>query len=268
MRPVRTVLLGCGVMGESILAGMLESGANPGGVTVVEQRAERAADLASRYGVRAVTDVQVPADTEVLVVAVKPHDVSAALERASSTLPGDAVVVSVAAGLTTERLESWLPDRQPVVRAMPNTPALVRAGVTAVCAGRHASSEALAQAESLLAAVGDVVRVPESQMDAVAAVSGSGPAYVFLVVEALVEAGVRVGLPRELATRLASATLAGSSRLLQETSEHPAVLRERVTSPGGTTAAALHRLEAHGLRAAFLDAVVANRDRSRQMSHE
>jgi pyrroline-5-carboxylate reductase len=253
-------------MGESLLAGMLDSGTQADDVTVVEQRPERAAQLAQQYGVHVAADGGVSPQTQLLLVAVKPHDVATALASVAAHLPAETVVVSVAAGLTTARLESLLPDGQPVVRAMPNTPALVRAGISAICAGRHAGPDHLDTARALLASVGAVVVVPEAQMDAVAAVSGSGPAYLFLVVEALVEAGVRVGLPRDLATTLAAATLSGSSRLLETTGEHPAVLRERVTSPGGTTAAALHQLERHGLRAAFLDAVVANRDRSVEMS--
>jgi pyrroline-5-carboxylate reductase len=257
------LVLGCGVMGESILAGALESGDVR--ATIVESREQRARELAERYGVTAGAADGAAADADVVLVAVKPHDVESAVRSVTPSLPSTAVVVSVAAGLATERLESWLPDGQPVVRAMPNTPALVGAGITAVCAGTAASAEHVASAESLLGSVGDVVVVPEAQMDAVAAVSGSGPAYVFLLVEAMTEAGVRVGLPRELSARLTAATLAGSSALLDATGEHPAVLRERVTSPGGTTAAALHQLERHGLRAAVLDAVVANRDRSREL---
>lgn len=261
-------MLGCGVMGESILAGMIAAGADPADVTVVEANAGRAAQLGQTHGVLVLGTADAPDDTQAVVVAVKPPDVTSLLEQVSSTLPSGAVVVSVAAGLTTQRLESSLPAGQPVVRAMPNTPALVGAGITAICAGSSASADHLDVAERLLSAVGAVVRVKEALMDAVAAVSGSGPAYVFLFVEALVEAGVRVGLPRDLATQLATATLAGSSKLLDGTGEHPAILRERVTSPGGTTAAALHQLEAHGVRAAMLDAVVANRDRSRELGSD
>ncbi len=261
------LVLGCGVMGESILAGALES-AGDLRATVVEPRRERAAELADRYDISLGEASSAAADADVVLVAVKPNDVRSALESVAENLPSSALVISVAAGLPTLRLESWLASGQPVVRAMPNTPALVRAGITALCAGTAATGEHLGLAEQVLSAVGSVVRVPEYQMDAVAAVSGSGPAYVFLLVEALTEAGVRVGLPRDLAFRLAAQTLAGSSALLDATGEHPAVLREQVTSPGGTTAAALHRLEAHGLRAAFLDAVVANRDRSRELAAE
>jgi pyrroline-5-carboxylate reductase len=266
---MKIAVIGGGVMGESIVAGLLDSPADAGvrpDVAVVEANPERAAELAERHPVT-VTDVGTAArDADVVILAVKPHDVAAASETVLEVLSLDSVVVSVAAGLTLGQLEGWLPLRQPVVRAMPNTPALVRAGVTAICAGTYATDEHMATAQRVLASVGTVVRVPEAQMDAVAAVSGSGPAYVFLVVEALVEAGVRAGLPRALATELTVATLSGSARLIEESGEHPAILRERVTSPGGTTAAALHQLETHGLRAAFLDAVIANRDRSRQLA--
>lgn len=251
-------------MGESIVAGLLDAQGGPGGTAVVEQRPDRARELKDRYQVRVVAspDDVVTGDTEVLIVAVKPHDVAAALAAVSESLPSGCVVVSVAAGVTTASLEDALPVGQPVVRAMPNTPALVGAGVTAICAGQHTTDDHLDVAEALMSAVGRVVRVPETQMDAVAAVSGSGPAYVYLVAEAMIEGGVRVGLPRDLATTLTQQTLAGAARLWDETEDHPGVLRERVTSPGGTTAAALHALESGGVRAAFLDAVVANRDRS------
>lgn len=267
---MRVLLLGAGVMGESILAGLLDAGAEPSDVTVLERHAGRREEISARYGVATpVSGDGVSGDgldCDVLLVAVKPADVPTALEPLSDGLAGRTVVVSVAAGLTTARLESWLPAGQPVVRAMPNTPALVRAAVSAISPGRHADASAMAAAETLMSAVGTVVVVPESQLDAVTAVSGSGPAYVFLVVEALIEAGVRAGLSRDLAHTLTVATLVGSSRLLVETGEHPALLRERVTSPGGTTAAALHALEQHGLRSAFLDAVLANRDRARELA--
>lgn len=266
---MKVAVIGGGVMGESIVSGLLDSvptGDTSVEVAVVEANPTRAADLADRHAVT-VTDVAAAVrDAQVAILAVKPHDVAAASEAARDALPSDCVVISVAAGLTVAQLEGWLPSQQPVVRAMPNTPALVRSGVTAICAGTHAHDEHVDTAHAVLASVGTVVRVPEQQMDAVAAISGSGPAYIFLVVESLVEAGVRAGLPRPLATELTVATLSGSARLIEQSGEHPALLRERVTSPGGTTAAALHQLEAHGLRAAFLDAVLANRDRSRELA--
>jgi len=258
--------LGVGVMGESILRGVLAGGTAPEQVQVSDRRQDRAREVAAAHGVVATDVPTVAAAADLVVVAVKPGDVAAALAEAGPTLRAGAVVVSVAAGLTTTTLEGLLPAGTAVVRAMPNTPALVGAGVSALCPGRAVSDEQLASAERLLGAVGAVERVAEHQLDAVTAVSGSGPAYVFLIVEALVEAGVHAGLPRDLSTRLVVGTLAGSAAMLAQTGEHPAVLREQVTSPGGTTAAALHRLEGHGLRAAFLDAVLANRDRARDIA--
>jgi pyrroline-5-carboxylate reductase len=177
-------------------------------------------------------------------------------------------VVSVAAGITTGFVEARLPDGVAVVRVMPNTPALVNEGMAAISPGTHCTDEQLELVEDLLAATGKVVRVPEKQQDAVTAISGSGPAYVFLVVEAMIEAGVHLGLPRPTATELAVQTVAGAGGLVRETGEHPALLRERVTSPGGTTAAALRVLEDHKLRAAFLAATEAARDRSRALAAE
>jgi pyrroline-5-carboxylate reductase len=257
--------VGAGAMGGSIVRGLLAAGTRADDVLVVEPQAARAAELVDALGVAVVDLDEGVRRAQVLVVAVKPHDVPATLAATAPSLQPGTVVVSVAAGLTTATLEQHLPPRTPVVRAMPNTPALVGAGVTAITLGRHATAEHGAAAERVLAAVGQVVVVPESQMDAVTAVSGSGPAYVFLVVEALIEAGVHAGLPRDLAAELVRGTVAGSARMLVETEEHPAVLRERVTSPGGTTAAALQRLEQRGLRAAFVEAVLANRDRAREL---
>jgi pyrroline-5-carboxylate reductase len=174
-------------------------------------------------------------------------------------------VLSVAAGVTTRAIESAAGRPLPVVRAMPNTPALVGAGASAISAGSTAGEEELAWAEEILGAVGVVVRVPESALDAVTGLSGSGPAYVFLVAEAMAEAGVLGGLPRDVAETLAFQTLLGSARLLIDSGDTPAALRAAVTSPGGTTAAGLRELERHGVRAAFLDAVMAATERSREL---
>jgi pyrroline-5-carboxylate reductase len=178
----------------------------------------------------------------------------------------DQLVVSLAAGITTAFVESRLPDGTAVVRVMPNTPALVDEGMAAVSAGSHCDEAHLREAEELMRSTGKVVRVPEKQQDAVTAISGSGPAYVFFVVESMIEAGVHLGLPRSTATELVVQTLVGSAKLLRETGEHPVVLRERVTSPGGTTAAALRLLENGKVRADFLAAIEAARDRSRELS--
>jgi len=193
---------------------------------------------------------------------VKPGDVPAAATALAEA--GVDRVVSIAAGVRLAALEASLAD-VPVVRAMPNTPALVGAGVTAIAPGTHAGEEDLAWAEEVLGAVGRVVRVAEPLLDAVTGLSGSGPAYVFLVAEALIDAGVLVGLPRDLSATLAVHTLLGAARLLAETGDTPEALRAAVTSPGGTTAAGLRALEAAGVRAAFLDAVSAATERSKEL---
>ncbi|MDQ2796802.1 MAG: pyrroline-5-carboxylate reductase, partial [Actinomycetota bacterium] len=175
------------------------------------------------------------------------------------------VVVSVAAGITTAHIEAHLPAGVPVVRCMPNTPALVDEAMTAVAAGAHATDEHLATAEALLASVGKVVRVPESQLDAVTALSGSGPAYFFFLVEAMIDAGILLGLPRTLSADLIVQTAIGSAVMLRDSGEHPVQLREAVTSPGGTTIAAIRELEVHGVRAALLAAIEAAAKRSAEL---
>jgi pyrroline-5-carboxylate reductase len=171
-------------------------------------------------------------------------------------------LISLAAGITTRYIERHIPDGIAVIRVMPNTPALVDEGMAAISGGTHCSEEHLALAERMLAVTGRVMRVPEKQQDAVTAISGSGPAYLFFVVESMIEAGVHLGLPRSTATELVVQTVVGSAKLLRETGEHPTVLRERVTSPGGTTAAAIRQLENHKVRSAFIEAMEAARDRS------
>ncbi|MBM9461070.1 pyrroline-5-carboxylate reductase [Nocardioides sp. zg-536] len=258
----RTAVIGAGVMGETLLSGLIRSGRAADDLVVVEKRPERAVELAERYGVTVFDDLAAAAAADTLLLVVKPQDVPAVLGELGPALRPGQLVVSLAAGLTTARLESLLPAGVAVVRVMPNTPALVGKGVAALSAGSACEESHLAEAEALLAAVGAVVRVPESQQDAVTAVSGSGPAYVFLVAEAMIEAGVHLGLPRPTARELAVQTLVGAAEMLSETGEHPAVLREQVTSPAGTTAAAVRKLEDHGVRAAFLAAMEACRDRS------
>jgi pyrroline-5-carboxylate reductase len=197
---------------------------------------------------------------------VKPQDMSTVLDEIAPAVRPGQLVVSLAAGITTAFLESKLPPGVPVVRVMPNTPALVDEGMSAIAAGSHCDDEHLAVAEGLLGATGRVLRVPEAQMDAVTAISGTGPAYVFFVVESMIEAGVHLGLPRATATELVVQTLVGSAKMLRETGTHPTVLREQVTSPGGTTAAALRELEIHRVRAAFLAAMEAARNRSAELA--
>jgi pyrroline-5-carboxylate reductase len=259
----RIALLGGGRMGEALLAGWVDAGFEPDHLAVAEVDPDRRHALERRFaGVRVVpSPAWAVADVDVAVVAVKPGDVPGVLEAGLPSLAEDILVVSIAAGVTLDALEATVPGR-PVVRAMPNTPALVRRGAAAIAAGSRATEPHLALAERLLGAVGVVVRVPEHLLDAVTGLSGSGPAYVFLFAEVLIEAGVLVGLPRATAATLVTETLLGSATLLAEGEEGAEALRAAVTSPGGTTAAGLLAMERHGFRAAVLDAVVAATERS------
>ncbi|MBF6172888.1 pyrroline-5-carboxylate reductase [Nocardia blacklockiae] len=262
----RIAVIGGGRIGEALIAGLLESGRASKDLVVVETVPARAEFLVERFGIR-VTDSIADAATaaDLLVIAVKPHDVDAVLtELGKVELDNDRdqVLVSLAAGVTTARLESKMPAGFPVVRVMPNTPMLVGQGMSVLASGRYAKAEQLQQVAEVLAAVGKVVTVPESQMDAVTAVSGSGPAYFFLVVEAMVEAGVGLGLTRDVATQLVAQTMLGSAALLDESGQDAVELRAAVTSPAGTTAAAVRELERGGVRSAFWEALHAAKRRS------
>ena len=259
----RLGVLGGGVMGETIVAAALRAGWSIDDVRVTERSAIRANELSERYGVRAAdTNPKVARWADVVVVALKPYDVGGVLDEISGALRAGACVVSVAAGITCDAIEARLPQGTPVVRVMPNTPAVIGMGASAISAGTHAGEEHLALTERVLARTGLVVRAPEKDLDAVTAISGSGPAYVFYVIDAMAEAGVLLGLTRERARELAVATVAGAAAMVQQTGEHPVVLRERVSSPGGTTVAGVRELDAHGVRAAFIAAAEAARDRS------
>ena len=244
-------------MGEALVGGLVGAGWKPADLGVVEPLASRRRELTERFDGLVTADEAIPARGA--VIAVKP-DV-AAVAAGAAVEAGATRLLSIAAGVPLDAIEA-VTGRCPVVRAMPNTPALIGAGAAAIAAGSHAGEEDLVWAEAVLGAVGTVVRVPEHLLDAVTGLSGSGPAYVFLVAEALIEAGVLVGLPRHTATQLATQTLLGSARLLAEGDEGPEALRAAVTSPGGTTAAGLRVLEAAGLRSALLEAVAAAADRS------
>jgi pyrroline-5-carboxylate reductase len=258
----KLVLIGGGKMGEALLTGLVRAEwAAADELAVVEALEARRKELADRFAGVRVTD-EVPA-AEGAVIVVKPNDVEAACRAAAAG--GAKRVLSVAAGVPLAKLEAWLGEGVPAVRAMPNTPALVGAGAAAIAGGTAATDDDLAWAESILAAVGTVVRVPEPLLDAVTGLSGSGPAYVLLVAEALIEAGVLVGLPRPTAAALAAQTLLGTAKLLAESAEGPEALRAAVTSPGGTTAAGLRVLEDRAVRAAFLEAVAAATERSKQL---
>ena len=261
----RTAVIGAGVMGETLLSGLVRAGRGAADLVVVEKRAERAAELTDKYGVPVVDDVAAAAAADTVLLVIKPQDMAGVLDELAPALRAGQLLVSLAAGITTAFVESRVPEGVAVARVMPNTPALVDEGMAAISPGTWCEESHLAEASALMSAVGKVVEVPEKQQDAVTAISGSGPAYLFLVAEAMIEAGVHLGLPRPVAHELAVQTLLGSATMLRSTGEHPAVLREQVTSPGGTTAAALRTLEDHGLRAAFLAALEAARDRSREL---
>jgi len=259
-------ILGAGVMGETLLSGLLRAGRRAEDLMVGEKRRDRADELEQRYGVAVVGNIEAAQKADTVALVVKPQDMSDLLaEIAPGVRPGQ-LVVSLAAGITTAFIESRLPEGVAVVRVMSNTAALVDEGMAAISRGSHCDESHLAEAESLMASTGRVIRVPEKQQDAVTAVSGSGPGYLFFVVESMIEAGVHLGLPRSTASELVVQTVVGSAKLLRETGEHPTVLRERVTSPGGTTAAAVRELEDHAVRAAFLGALEAARDRSRELA--
>lgn len=256
-------VIGGGRMGEALVAGLIASGWAPASdLRVVEKVTERRDELKARHpGLEVWAD---PGPALGHVIAVKPGDVPAVCQTLAQVGAGTRVL-SIAAGVTLAALEADLGPGVPVVRAMPNTPALVGAGAAAIAGGSAASEDDLAWAESVLGAVGVVVRVDEPLLDAVTGLSGSGPAYVFLVAEALIEAGVLVGLPRSVSETLTVQTLLGAARLLAESGEPATVLRANVTSPGGTTAAGLAALEAAGVRAALLSAVKAATERSREL---
>lgn len=259
-------VIGAGVMGEALLSGLLRGDRMGDTFVVADKRQDRLVELKHRYGVDTAANEEAAREADVLVLVVKPQDIFAVVDEIATQLRPGALVVSLAAGVTTGSLEARLPAGTPVVRVMPNTPALVDQGMSAVSPGAHCRPEHVATAVRLMGCVGRVVEVPEAQQDAVTAISGSGPAYIFYTVEAMIEAGVGLGLPRRLATELTLQTVYGAATMLRETGEHPVVLRENVTSPAGTTAAALRVLEDHKVRAAFLAALEAARNRSVELA--
>jgi len=265
---VRIALLGVGKLGEALLSGLLRAGQPVAELLGAERHPGRAAEIAGRYGVATPDPVDAVQQADVVLLAVKPQDMRALLAEIAPALPAGTLVVSVAAGITTAVIERELAPGTPVVRVMTNTPVVVDQAMSAVSPGSHASEEQVALVVDLLGNVGKVVRVPESQQDAVTALSGSGPAYFFFLVEAMIDAGILLGLPRAVAHELIVQTLVGSATMLAASGEHPVLLREAVTSPGGTTISAIRTMEDHGVRAAMLSAIEAARDRSRELSGE
>jgi pyrroline-5-carboxylate reductase len=253
-------------MGETVLSGLLRAGWHADHIVATDRRPERRRELTARYGIQMLENTEAVAVAETVILVVKPQDMRDLLAEIAESLKPGALVVSLAAGVDTDFIESRLPEGVAVVRVMPNTPAQVDEGMAAISPGSHSTQDHLDRVTEILSATGRVITVPEQYQDAVTAISGTGPAYLFFVVEAMIEAGVHLGLPRDTATELVVQTMLGSAKLLRETGEHPTVLRERVTSPGGTTAAAVRQLEDHKVRAAFLVAMEAARDRSRELA--
>jgi pyrroline-5-carboxylate reductase len=263
----RTIgFLGCGNMAEALIRGLIGAGVQAGRIWASGPRAERMANVAETFGVHTTQDnVALVKQVDVLVLSVKPQILDKVLREVSSDMREGTVVISIAAGIPSASIEHVLRAETRVIRAMPNTPALIASGATAIAAGEHATAEDLDAAKFLFDAVGLTVVLDESQLDAVTGLSGSGPAYIFLMLDALSDGGVKMGLSRRNAQRLAAQTVMGAARLLLETNEHPGRLKDMVTSPGGTAIAGLATLEAGGLRTTLINAVEAATLRSREL---
>jgi pyrroline-5-carboxylate reductase len=259
-------VIGAGRMGELVLAGLLKAGWPPDRLVATTRRPERAAELAERYGIRPVQNLTAITQADVLALAVKPQDAGKLLDELGPKVPPGKLIVSLCAGLPTSFFTERLPGGIPVVRVMTNTPAQVDEAMTVISAGPYATEEHLALTEEIFQPLGKTLRVPESQQDAVTALSGSGPAYFYLLVEAMIDAGILLGLPRQVAHDLIVQTAIGSAVMLRDSGEHPVKLREAVTSPAGTTISAIRELENHGVRAAMLSALEAARDRAREIA--
>jgi pyrroline-5-carboxylate reductase len=261
-------VLGAGTAGEALIAGVLSSGwRRPIEIVASARHEERLRQLGERHGIRTtLSNVDAVDGAGIVVIAVKPQDIEGLLGEVGGALTADQTVVSIAAAIPTALIESHLSDRVPVVRAMPNTPMTVHEGIAGIAAGTYAEEEHLIRAEEVLGSVGSTVRVDESYMDAITAVSGSGPAYFALLAESMIEAGILLGLSRAVATDLVVQTMLGTAKLLRDERMHPVELREAVTSPGGTTISAIRELEQAGVRAAFLNAIQAAMQRSKELA--
>jgi pyrroline-5-carboxylate reductase len=266
----RIAIIGAGQIGEALVGGLLSSGwRSTEEVVASTRREDRAEELRERHGITVtLSNAEAVARAALVVISVKPQDIEGLLGEIGPLIQPDQTVLSIAAAIPTAAIERHLGDAVPVVRAMPNTPAVVHEGIAGICAGAHAGEQHLTLAEEALRHLGAVVRVAEPYMDAVTAVSGSGPAYFALLAEAMIEAGILLGLSREISTQLVVQTMLGTAKQLRDLKMHPVELREMVTSPGGTTIAAIRELEQAGVRAAFLNAIQAAMDRSRELASQ
>lgn len=261
-------VIGAGHMAGALLGGMLKSKLVPAKSIVAARRSTEAlAELQKKWGVRTSTDNRkAVAGADIVILAVKPQMAKKVMEELAGHITKDQLVISVMAGITTASISKTLRVDGPVVRAMPNTPCLVDAGATAVAAGARAGERELKLAEAVFGAVGLVVTLPESALDAVTGLSGSGPVYIYMVIEAMIDGGVKMGIPRAIAAKLAAQTVFGAAKLVIETGKHPAVLKDEVTTPGGTAITAIHVLESKGLRSVLIDGVEAATKRSQELS--
>jgi len=262
----RVAVLGTGKIGEALVSGLLRAGKSPADVLVTARRPERAAELHERYGVEAVSNAEAAKSADTLILTVKPQDMGALLDELAPHVSADRLVISGAAGVPTAWFEQRLSPGTPVVRVMTNTPVLVDEAMSVISAGSHAGEEHLLRTEEIFKPVGRTLRVPESQQDAATALSGSGPAYFYFLVEAMTDAGILLGLPRAVAHEMIVQAAVGASVMLRDSGEHPVKLREAVTSPAGTTISAIRELENHGVRAALLSALEAARNRAQELA--
>ena len=259
--------LGAGAMGEALSRGLIASQTyQPDQIWLFDVDSARVQSLAADLGAHGATSaLEAAQNADAIVLAVKPQIIERALEPLRDAISPLQTLISIAAGVSTARLEACFSQNVPVVRVMPNTPALVGAAATAICAGKYAARENLDKAKAIFQAVGVCVETEEKLLDAVTGLSGSGPAYVFLFIEALADGGVRAGLPRAVALELAAQTVMGSAKMVLETAKHPGVLKDQVASPGGTTIAGLHALENGSFRGTVMNAVLAAAERSREL---
>ncbi len=263
---IKITIIGAGVMGETLLSAFLSAGHSTDDVVITEKRAERAEELQAKYGVRVLGNVEAAAQADVLLLVVKPQDMGSVLAEVGAAVRIGSTVMSIAAGITVGTVEAGVPDGVAVIRVMPNTPALVGEGMFGLSAGKHCGPDQLDVATKLLEAGGKVVVIDEAQQDALTGVSGSGPAYVFYLAEAMTAGGVAAGLDRDTALLLTTQTIVGAAKLLAESGEGPEVLRERVTSPNGTTAAGIETFDAHMVKESIVAGVVAAARRSAELS--
>ncbi|HPP74044.1 MAG TPA: pyrroline-5-carboxylate reductase [Armatimonadota bacterium] len=266
-RTRRLLVIGAGAMGQALVRGLIAADVYaPGDIGVADIAKERLSVFSEETGVMQVGNVEGASHSGIILIAVKPAAVNGVLDEISGYVGSDQTVISIAAGVTLQQIGSKLRSGVPIIRAMPNTPSMVGAGATAISRGKMATDIDVERAKNIFGAVGKVIEVPEKLMDAVTGLSGSGPAYVYTMIETLADAGVNAGLPRDQAALLAAQTVFGAAKMVIETGEHPAKLRDAVTSPGGTTIAGIAALERGAFRATVHEAVEAAVDRSRDLS--